>query len=556
MVIALLLASALPLGLGAALMAADRLGRPLSHTAAWCIALLTAAASLGAGLAAAMGDAVVDRPWVPQIGLRLHLTIDGISAPLVVLAAAVTLLAVAVSSRQRPKGTPGLFYGSLLVVLGAAVAAFTVRDVIGFFIAFEVALVPMWVLIDRFGDAAPAERRRAGWMFALYTVGGSMLMLAGLLVLVAATGTSDLDHLTTAAHRLPFTTTLIAATLISVGLAVKVPLLGVHAWLPRAHTAAPTAGSMMLAAVLLKLGTYGFVRLVALPMPDAWRRIAPIVAILAVAGIIVGGLVCLVEHDLKRLVAWSSIAHMGFVMLALAAGQVIGFGAALYGNIAHGVISALLFAIVGALKARRGPVDVDAPALGLRDTDPRLGFALVVGVAAAFGLPGLAGFWGEILALFAAWDAPSRPNTLFHVLTALAALGAVLAAVYGARVLRAVWAGDLEDDARRAAVDDARRATANAASDAAAQPGARTTELGAEPAGASSFDATVVADASDGVAAVASPADGAAATQRVTGAEWLALGELTLATIALGLAPSPLMHLMNDELVTLLGGVK
>ena len=483
--IALLLASALPLGLGAALMAADRLGRPLSHTAAWCIALLTAAASLGAGLAAAMGDAVVDRPWVPQIGLRLHLTIDGISAPLVVLAAAVTLLAVAVSSRQRPKGTPGLFYGSLLVVLGAAVAAFTVRDVIGFFIAFEVALVPMWVLIDRFGDAAPAERRRAGWMFALYTVGGSMLMLAGLLVLVAG------------------------------------------------HTAAPTAGSMMLAAVLLKLGTYGFVRLVALPMPDAWRRIAPIVAILAVAGIIVGGLVCLVEHDLKRLVAWSSIAHMGFVMLALAAGQVIGFGAALYGNIAHGVISALLFAIVGALKARRGPVDVDAPALGLRDTDPRLGFALVVGVAAAFGLPGLAGFWGEILALFAAWDAPSRPNTLFHVLTALAALGAVLAAVYGARVLRAVWAGDLDDDARRAAVDDARRATANAAS-----------------------DATAVADASNGVAAVASPADGAAAMQRVTGAEWLAIGVLTLATIALGLVPSPLMHLMNDELVTLLGGVK
>ena len=389
------------------------------------------------------------------------------------------------------------------------------RDAVLFFVAFEVVLVPMWVLIDRFGDAAPAERRRAGWMFALYTVGGSMLMLAGLLVLVAATGTSDLDHLTTAAHRLPFTTTLIAATLISVGLAVKVPLLGVHAWLPRAHTAAPTAGSMMLAAVLLKLGTYGFVRLVALPMPDAWRRIAPIVAILAVAGIIVGGLVCLVEHDLKRLVAWSSIAHMGFVMLALAAGQVIGFGAALYGNIAHGVISALLFAIVGALKARRGPVDVDAPALGLRDTDPRLGFALVVGVAAAFGLPGLAGFWGEILALFAAWDAPSRPNTLFHVLTALAALGAVLAAVYGARVLRAVWAGDLDDDARRAAVDDARRATANAASDAAAQPGARTTELGAEPAGASSFDATVVADASDGVAAVASPADGAAGNTRV-----------------------------------------
>lgn len=504
MVIALLLASALPLGLGAALMAAERLGRPLSHTVAWSIALVTAAASLAAGIVAAVTDAVIDRPWVPQIGMRLHLVIDGISSPLVILAAAVTLLAVAVSTRQRPKDTPGLFYGSLLVVLGAAVAAFTVRDVIAFFIAFEVALVPMWVLIDRFGDAAPVERRRAGWMFALYTVGGSMLLLAGLLVLVAATGTSDLDQLTAAAHRLPYTTMLVAASLMSVGLAVKVPLLGLHAWLPRAHTAAPTAGSMVLAAVLLKLGTYGFIRLVALPLPDAWRRIAPIAAIVAVAGIVVGGLVCLVERDLKRLVAWSSIAHMGFVMLALAAGQVIGFQAALYGNIAHGVISALLFAVVGSLKARRGPVDVEEPALGLRDTDPRLGFALVVGVAAAFGLPGLAGFWGEILALFAAWDAPSRPNTLFHVLTAAAAVGTVLAAVYGARVLRAVWAGDLDDDARR----------------------------------------------------VATESDEAASLDRVTGVEWLAIGVLTLATIALGLAPHPLMHLMGDELVTLLGGVK
>lgn len=501
MVAALYVAVLAPLVIGTALMAGDRLAaRALGHTAAWTIAALTACVTLVATILAAVGGAEVDQPWVPRLGMRLHLTIDGISGPLVVLAAAVTLLAVAVSVRQRPTHDAALFYGSILVVLAGALAAFMARDVLVFFVAFEVVLIPMWVLIDRFGDEH-ADRRRASWMFVLYTAAGSMLMLAGLLVLSVSAGTTNIDRLTSgAAAQLPFGTQMTAALLLTLGLAIKVPLLGVHTWLPRAHTVAPTAGSMLLAAVLLKLGTYGFVRFVIFPLPDAWDTLAPYVAVLAVAGILWGGLMCLQEPDLKTLVAWSSIAHMGFVMAALAAGQQLGIQAALYGNIAHGVISALLFAIVGALKERRGSVDLTLDTVGLRSRDPKLGFALILGFAASLGLPGLAGFWGEVLSIFALFSVPGRWHSLFEILTALAAVGAALAGAYCVRVIRALWAGELPDPESVGAADDR--------------------------------------------------------SERVRGAEWGAIAILCLAVVVLGVAPNLIMNMPVHEITAVLAGAK
>lgn len=500
MVISLVLAIAVPLVVGSALMAGDRLAaRPVGHHTAWFLAAVAALVSLVFAIIAAVTKATIDVPWVPRLGLRLHLTIDGISGPLVVLAAAVTLLAVMVSSRQRPEHGPGLFYGSILVVLAGALLAFLVRDMIAFFIAFETVLVPMWVLIDRFGDPHQ-QPRRASWMFVLYTALGSMFMLAGILLLTVAAGTSDMDDLAAgAAAMISSPMALTSALLLTIGLAIKVPLLGVHSWLPRAHTAAPTAGSMLLAAVLLKMGTYGFVRLVVLPLPDAWTTLAPYVAVIAVAGIVWGGLVCLQENDLKRLVAWSSIAHMGFVMAALAAAGQVGVQAALYGNIAHGVISALLFAVVGALKTRRGHVDLAEDAVGLRASDPRLGFALILGFAASLGLPGLAGFWGEALSLLALYGASSRAHYLFAVLVALAAIGAALAGAYCIRVIRALWAGEV--DPQTTSIDDA--------------PGAR-----------------------------------------VRGAELAALVILGVAIVVLGIAPNLLMNLPASQLESILGGLK
>src|SRR5690606_27913444 len=207
------------------------------------------------------------------------------------------------------------------------------------------------------------------------------------------------------------------------------------------------------AAVLLKMGAYGMIRLVAAPLPDGLATVSPVLAGFAVTGILWAGLACLVERDLKRLIAWASIGHLGFVVLAIAAGSETGLQAAIYGNMAHGLISALLFVVVGSLKHQWGGADLATPRAALREITPRLGFALVLGMAAALGLPGLASFWGEWGALYAAWD-PGAGRTVgwFRVFALAGALGAVLAAAYAVRVLRHVWAGDR----RSPAIHDAR----------------------------------------------------------------------------------------------------
>ena len=235
-------------------------------------------------------------------------------------------------------------------------ATFYARDAVLFFVAFELVLVPMWVLITRFGDAHDsAARADAGGRFVLYTAFGSTLMLVGVLALVAKAGTSDLDVLAQGGgHGIPVGTQTLVAALLVAGLAVKVPVFPLHTWLPPAHTTAPTAGSVLLAAVLLKMGTYGLVRLPLASVPEGFAKVAPVLAVLGAIGIIWGGLACLVERDLKRLIAYSSVAHMGFVVLGLSSGTRTGLQAALFANVAHGVISALLFVVVGGLKERWG----------------------------------------------------------------------------------------------------------------------------------------------------------------------------------------------------------
>jgi NADH-quinone oxidoreductase subunit M len=304
------------------------------------------------------------------------------------------------------------------------------------------------VLIRSFGDDhVPDERRAdASGRFVLFTVLGSTLMLVGILVLVRHQGTSDLQELARLhgaglSHGLQVT----VAALLLLGLGIKVPLWPVHTWLPPAHTVAPTAGSVLLAAVLLKMGTYGIVRLVVPTVPGGIATLSPVLAILGAVAIIWGGLACLVERDLKRLVAYSSVAHMGFVVLALASGSDTGLQAALFGNVAHGLVAALLFFVVGDLKERWGSADLGVVRAGLRDTAPRYGLMLLVGLAAALGLPGLVSFWGEFLALYAAWSpAPDRSATLLRACVVAGAAGLALAAAYSLRVARLVWAGEAD----------------------------------------------------------------------------------------------------------------
>jgi NADH-quinone oxidoreductase subunit M len=431
-------------------------GRMLPAASARLVGAVGAGVTLGLAVVLAVVGGDVDRAWLPELGVRWSFGVDGISVPLVVLTALVGALLAAHAWVDLPEGgTPATFLGCLLLVEAGALATFTARDAVLFFVAFELVLVPMWVLITRYGDRHDARARtEAGQRFILYTAVGSTLMLVGILVLVGAAGTSDLRELVTAGPALPARTQLLVAVLLVTGLAVKVPVFPLHTWLPPAHTTAPTAGSVLLAAVLLKMGTYGLVRLPVSTVPDAFGRLAPVLAVLGVVGIVWGGLVCLVERDLKRLIAYSSVGHMGFVVLALAAGTDTGLQAALFGNIAHGVVSALLFVLVGGLKQRWGSVDLSVPRPALRETSPRLGFVLVLGLAASLGLPGLAGFWGEFLAVYSAWTAADdRPRALFVGCAVVAAVGAAVAAAYALRVARVVWVGDRAEPTASATPD-------------------------------------------------------------------------------------------------------
>jgi len=433
-------------------------GRGLSAESARWVAGLAAGLALLIAVIVSVSRPSVDASWVPSLGLRWRFAVDGVSVPLVLLTAVIGLLVVLHSARELPDGgRPSTFLGSLLLVEAGALATFTAMDAILFFVSFEIVLVPMWVLISRFGDPHDAPARRdAGQRFILYTAVGSTLMLVGILLLVTTAGTSDLGQLATNAGRaIPANRQALIAALLVLGLAVKVPVFPLHTWLPPAHTTAPTAGSVVLASVLLKMGTYGLVRLPAATLPAGFAKVAPFLGIAGVIGIVWGGLVCLVERDLKRLIAYSSVAHMGFVALGLSTGTRTGLQAALFANIAHGVISALLFFVVGGLKARWGSVKLDIARPAIRETAPHLGFLLILGLAAGLGLPGLAGFWGEFLAMYAAWTGPTGHPALFRTLAVVAALGAAVAAAYQLRVARQVWVGDEVTD-RSGAAEDAR----------------------------------------------------------------------------------------------------
>lgn len=437
------LACALPLLAGAVLLGG---GTGMSTRTAARTGIGASLVTLVLVAAAWATGAVIDIAWLPALDLRLHLGLDGISGPLAVLAAVVTAAACTTVLAERPRGgSAATFVGCILLTLAGAVATFAAKDALLFVVAFELVLVPMWVVITRFGDERdPPARREAGARFVLYTGTGSTLMLLGVLLLVARAGTADLAALGAArGDGLDAGTQLVIAVLLTLGLAVKIPVWPLHSWLPLAHTTAPTAGSMLLAAVLLKMGTYGIVRLPLASVPDGFARIAPVLAVCGVIGIIWGGLLCLVERELKRLIAWSSIAHMGFVALALATGTATGVTAALYGNLAHGLISALLFLVVGGLKHRWGGDDLHIPRPALREHAPLTGLLLLTGLAAGLGLPGLAGFWGEFPAIIAAMDpGEGRSTTLFATCAAVAAVGAVLAAAYALRVARLVWLGE------------------------------------------------------------------------------------------------------------------
>ena len=458
---------ALPLLGAVGLLAAPRLSDARATRVGAGLGALTLLAAVAAAIRAAPYDRAgpglsLDLPWIPALGVRFHLGLDGLSAPLVLLTALLGLLVLAHLVRVRPvAGRARALAACVLAVVAGAEATFLALDLLVFFVAFETVLIPMWFVVAVWGDdqlparcsarGVPAPhgaqaRRDAAYRFVLFTALGSAVMLLGLLLVAVRTGTTDLTVLAAGGGAgLSRNGQIVAALLIVGGLAVKVPMWPLHTWLPPAHTIAPTAGSVLLAGVLLKLGSYGLVR-VALPvLPDGMHAIAPWLGALGVVGILWGGLACLAEPDLKRLIAFSSVAHMGFVLLGIASMTPQGVQGAMFANVAHGLITGLLFFVVGALKDRHHSADLHDLGPGLRDRLPRLGWLLAFGALAGLGLPGLAGFWGELLAIAGAWQGQDALGPLGRWYAVLAAAGTALAAAYLLRVLYVVWHGRRRD---------------------------------------------------------------------------------------------------------------
>jgi NADH-quinone oxidoreductase subunit M len=361
--------------------------------------------------------------WIPSLQIHYHLGIDGISLFLILLTTFLTPLAVLCSWNSIHEHVKE-FFAMLLVLEMGMVGVFCSLDLFLFFLFWEVMLIPMYFLIGVWGHG---RKIYAALKFILYTMLGSILMLVAILWLYHVSGTFDLvaiqSMLTSGQLSLPWNTQLLMFLAFMLAFAIKVPLFPLHTWLPDAHTEAPTAGSVILAGVLLKMGTYGMLRFCLPLFPEAAHRAAPVIAVLAIIGIVYAALVAMIQHDLKRLVAYTSVSHLGFVVLGIFVFNPTAMEGAIYQMLNHGVSTGMLFLVCGMLYDRRHTYEIKEFG-GLLKPMPILCAFFLFACLSSLALPMLNGFVGEFMILIGVFD--SR----HFAWASWAATGAILSAVY------------------------------------------------------------------------------------------------------------------------------
>jgi NAD(P)H-quinone oxidoreductase subunit 4 len=359
-------------------------------------------------------------PWIDSLGLSYHLGVDGLSLPLLVLNGLLTCISIYSSDVNLSRSR---FYYSLILLLNVGVTgAFLAQDLLLFFIFYELELIPLYLLIAIWGG----ERRGyAATKFLIYTALSAIFILASFLGMVWLSGSHSFALETLNATTLPLATQILLLVGILIGFGIKIPLVPFHTWLPDAHVEASTPISVLLAGVLLKLGTYGLLRFGMNLLPEAWAYMAPWLATWAVVSVLYGASCAIAQRDMKKMVAYSSIGHMGFVLLAAAAATPLSVLGTVMQMVSHGLISALLFLLVGVVYKKTGSRDLDVlhgllnPERGM----PVIGTLMVLGVMASAGIPGMVGFISEFIIFRGSFP-------VFPLQTLLSMIGTGLTAVY------------------------------------------------------------------------------------------------------------------------------
>lgn len=374
-------------------------------------------------------------PWIETLGLTYRLGLDGLSLPLLVLNSLLTW--VALYSTDKAVERPRLYYCLVLLLMAGVGGAFLAQNLLLFFLFYEVELIPLYLLISIWGGA---QRGYAATKFLIYTALSGILILAAFLGATWLSGTTGFEYDPLKTQDLPLTAQCVLLGVLLVGVGIKIPLVPFHTWLPDAHVEASTPISVILAGVLLKLGTYGLLRFGLGLFPQGWAVLAPFLAGWAVVSVLYGAFTAIAQTDMKKMVAYSSIGHMGFILLAAAAANPLSLLGTVFQMVSHGLISALLFLLVGVVYQKTGTRNIEVlrgllnPERGL----PLIGSLMIVGVMASAGIPGMMGFISEFIIFRGSFAA-------FPVQTLLSMVGTGLTAVYFLLLVNRTFFGRLPD---------------------------------------------------------------------------------------------------------------